>query len=98
MRRAARTPSSVCVGGIRMSMTATSGCLRAIAPIRLDGVPDLGGDLEAGVGEDARDALADQRGVVGDHDLHAAALRTASPERSPFGTKPCAGDSSTIGP
>ena len=52
---AARRPSSVCVGGIRMSTIATSGACASTACDELVGVRRLGGDL------DARRRRADRR-------------------------------------
>ena len=76
---AARRPSSVWVGGIRMSTIATSGlCARTCAQ-QLVGVAGLSDDLEAGFPEQARDALAQQHAVVGDDDAHGISARTLVP-------------------
>ena len=65
---AARRPSSVCVGGIRMSMMATSGsCSRTAARSGL-GIAGLGDHVEAGLGEQPCDALAEEDRVVGEDD------------------------------
>ena len=68
IRWAATMPSSVCVGGILMSTIATSGSRprRWISPLPL-GLPH---DLDPGFVEQARDALAREHRVVGDHDAH----------------------------
>ena len=52
---AARRPSSVCVGGMRMSTTATSGLCIATWRSRSSAVAGLRDDLEAGVLEQPRD-------------------------------------------
>ena len=72
MRRAARTPSSVCVGGMRMSTTATSGLSDPIACIRSTAFSALRDDLEAGVCEHARDTLAHEGRIVSDRDAQGA--------------------------
>ena len=56
--RAARMPSSVCVGGMRMSTIATSGGCASTSRRRSSAGRALGDDLEAGLGEQPRDALA----------------------------------------
>jgi hypothetical protein len=45
-------------------------------------VAGLPGHLEAGVGQQPGDALAEQRRVVGEHDLHRG--RTTTPARPPW--------------
>ena len=87
--RRPRRPSSVWVGGMRMSTTATSGSARSHRSPEPVGVADRRDDLEARVREHPREALAEQRGVVGDHDAHgisavdarAAAGRAVDPRR-----------------
>ena len=70
LRRA--QPSSVCVGGIRMSTIATSGLCIADLRQQILGGARLADDLEARVLEQARDPLAQQHGVVGENDAQAA--------------------------
>ena len=77
--RAARRPSSVWVGGMRMSTTATSGrCVvdRREQPVEVAGQRD---DVEAGRLEHAGDALAQQQRVLADHDAHGITPRTRRP-------------------
>ena len=65
---AARSPSSVLVGGIRMSTTATSGRWRADLAQELLRVAGLGHHLEPVLlVEQAHDALAQQHRVVRHH-------------------------------
>ena len=90
---AARSPSSVCVGGIRMSTIATSGRCSRIAREQAVGVADLGDDVEAGVDEQPGDALAQEHRVVGEHEpqRHRAGRPgrgSPAPESSSFGMKP----------
>ena len=63
-------PSSVCVGGIRMSTTAASG--RFSGDLADEGlrVTHCCHDVDPGVGEDGGDALPGEHRVVGDHDPH----------------------------
>ena len=77
-RRAARTPSSVWVGGMRTSTMARSGSCSSTAAMQRVGVADRGDDLVAGVGEQRREALAQQDEVLGDHDAHGSSARTRS--------------------
>ena len=65
-RRAARSPSSVCVGGMRTSTIATSGLWAPTLRSRSSASPAWADDLEARVLEQAREALAQQHGVVGE--------------------------------
>ena len=66
--RAARSPSSVWFGGMRTSTTATSGLCAPTLRSRSSRVAGLSDDLEAGILEQPNDPLAQQHGVVGDHD------------------------------
>ena len=76
---AARMPSSVNVGGSRTSTT------RDVGPVlddRVDerrAVVDGGHDLPAAVAEQARQPLAQQRQVFGDHDAHGSSARIVVP-------------------
>ena len=72
---AARSPSSVCVGGIRMSATATSGSVPGHGGEQRVRVADGGDHLVAAVGQQPGQALAEQGGVLGDH--HAQRRRGA---------------------
>ena len=65
---AARSPSSVNVGGIRMSTTATSGRSRSIATAQRIGVGDGGGDLESAVEEQLDQPVAEDGRILGDGD------------------------------
>ena len=67
---AARRPSSVCVGGMRTSTIATSGLWALTLRSRSSASPAWRDDVEARLLEQARDALAQQHGVVGDDDPH----------------------------
>ena len=76
---AARSPSSVWVGGIRISTIATSGLVRSHKleqRIAVCGEPD---DLEAGFLEQAGEALAQDHGVVGQHYAHGISARSVVP-------------------
>ncbi len=76
---AARMPSSVCVGGSRISTIATSGgklrtfssnsCRRAA----------LGDDVEAGVSEQPGETVAQQHAVLGDRYAHGISALTRVP-------------------
>ena len=59
---AARSPSSVCVGGIRMSTIATSGSCASTSLSSSSAVPALPADLDPGLLEQRRDSLADRAG------------------------------------
>ena len=67
--RAARSPSSVWLGGIRTSITRDVGLVGADLAQQVLGVAGLAGDLEAGVLEQAHETLAQQHGVLGDDDF-----------------------------
>ena len=72
-------PSSAKSGGIRMSTTATSGCLASTSrssPSDIAGFPD---HVEPGVPEHGADALADEDAVVGYDDAHGSSARTFVP-------------------
>ena len=66
---ATRIPSSVLVGGIRMSVTTTSGRSRSIASISSGRSPQEATTSHLGLeGEDLLDALADDQAVIGQGD------------------------------
>ena len=72
----------MCVGGMRMSTTATSGLCIATCRSRSSGRAGLRDDLEARLLEQARDALAEQHRVVGQHDAASVAeLRDGAAQR-----------------
>ena len=104
IRRAARRPSSVCVGGMRMSVTATSGRCSATAASSESKSPASADDLDPGGLEHARDALAQQQRVLGDHDPHGITPRTRVPppgglvDRRACRRAPRAGRPSRAGP
>ena len=77
--RAARRPSSVWSGGMRMSTTATSGLCGAHLAQQVLGVAGLADDLDAGLLEQRAIALAQQHRVLGDHDAHGISARTTVP-------------------
>ena len=76
---AARSPSSVCVGGMRMSTIATSGRQRSTSCEQLLRVRGQPSDLEAGLVEQAREPLAQQQRVVGDDYPHGISARSVVP-------------------
>ena len=81
MTSAARTPSSVWVGGIR---TSTTHDVRAVLGDRAAAAGRRrrrGDDLEAGVGEQVDEALAQQDRVLGDHDAHGTSTVDGSARR-----------------
>ena len=71
IRAAARSPSSVWVGGIRMSVTTRSGLVPRDEGEQRLGVVDRGDHLVPGPLEDPDQPLAQQRGVLGEHDPQA---------------------------
>ena len=77
--RAATSPSSVWVGGIRMSTIAMSGGSASMAASSSLAVSGLGGDLEPGLAEQRGDPLADEQVVVRDHDPHGSSAQTVVP-------------------
>ncbi len=76
---AASSPSFVYVGGMRMSMTATSGGSAATSRSSSSRGARLGRDLDAVLGEQPREALADDDGVVGEDHAHGIAAVTRVP-------------------
>ena len=81
--RAARSPSSVCVGGMRMSTSATSGDVIANAREECLGVADLIDDLDArSRSSSSATPCADQLRIVCDHDPHRNSPRTVVPHPS----------------
>src|SRR6266511_4670882 len=70
------------------------------------GIAGLACDLEPGVREDPRDTLADERGVIGDHDAHGTSARTrvswivsrpsSAPTRSAISTRRAARSGSAL--
>ena len=73
MVRAATRPSSVWVGGMRMSTIATSGLCIATCRSRSSGLSDWREHLEARVLEQPDDTLAEEDRVLGDDDAHRVA-------------------------
>ncbi len=69
-------PRRCSVGGIRTSTTARSGRCSSTASTRPGPSPDRGDRLDAAVGEQPDQPLAQQHGVFGDHDPHGARHRT----------------------
>ena len=78
---AARSPSSVCVGGIRMSTTATSGWCMATWRSRSSAFPDCATTSKPDVLEQPRDALAQQHRVLGEDDADGRAARAGAERR-----------------
>lgn len=72
MRSAAHNPSSVLSGGIRTSMTATSGLCPGLAE-QILGVPGLGHDITAPLLEEPGGPFSQQHGVVRDDDAQGSA-------------------------
>ena len=70
MCRAARSPSSVNVGGIRMSTTATSGRAASTSASRPSSSPAEPDDLEPAVRQQALQARPEEDRVLADHDAH----------------------------
>ncbi len=83
-RVAVSAPSWVNVGGMRMSMIATSGCVRGDGRLQRRPVGDGTGDLDAGLDQQPDQPLAQQHRIVGDHDAHGSSAITTVP-RPPFG-------------
>ena len=79
---AARTPSSVNDGGSRTSTSARSGRCSTIAVDERRAGVDGGDDLPPAVAQQAGQALAQERQVLGDHDAHGSSARIVVP-RSP---------------
>ena len=77
IRWAATRPSSVWVGGIRMSTIATSGRVAAhLAQQRRRASSACADDVDAGVLEQAHDPLAGQHRVLGDDYAHGISARS----------------------
>ena len=70
-----------------MSTTATSGRRSSDRGYELVCGADLREHLHAGFGEDAREPLAKQRGVVGEHYAHGIAARTCVPPPTGLSTE-----------
>ena len=68
IRCAARSPSSVCVGRHADVDDGDVGLVRADLAQEVLRVAGLAGDLEAGLLQQARETLAQEHGVLGDHD------------------------------
>ena len=82
----------MCVGGILMSTMATSGRVSSTRRSSSSAVARLADDLEAGLREQPREALAQQRLVVGDHYPHGSSARMVT--RSPSVSRRSRGPSS----
>ena len=79
---AARSPSSVCVGGIRTSTTATSGRCSRTARTSEGPSADRGDDLGAGLLEQPDQALPEQHRVLGEDYPHGrSAVSRVGPPR-----------------
>ena len=76
---AARSPSSVCVGGIRMSTIATSGRVRSTQVEQLVSVGREPDDLETGLLEQSGEALAQDHRIVGQGYSHGISARRDVP-------------------
>ena len=76
---AAWIPSSVCVGGMRMSTIATSGSQSSTAASSSSASAASPDHLDALATDERRDALAQQPAVVGDHDAHGSSAVTTVP-------------------
>ena len=81
---AARSPSSVCVGGMRTSTMATSGRWASIARSSSSGDVRLRHHLDARARQQRRDAFADEDAVVRDDYAHGSSAVTVVP--APGGT------------
>ena len=78
-------PSSLCVGGKRMSTIAMSGvCLRTLTKQLLGGFA-CADDLDSCITKNTRDALAEQHAVLRDHGAQGISARTRVPplDRAP---------------
>ena len=73
---AAWIPSSVCVGGMRMSTIATSGACASTAASSSSGSAAWATTSMSSPRRKRRDALAQQAAVVGDHDPHGSSAVT----------------------
>ena len=76
---AARTPSSVNVGGSRTSTIARSGLWPPTMRSRPGAVLGLGDDVDVVLAQQRDDALAQQGLVLGDHDAHGSSARIVVP-------------------
>ena len=72
---AATRPSSVCVGGIRMSTIATSGRVSATRRRSSSAVPALPTTSKPASSSSRSEPLAEEGLVVGDHDPHGSSAR-----------------------
>ena len=75
-------PSLANPGGIRRSITATSGASRLTRSTSDGRVARLPDHLEAGVGEDPSQPFAQEHGVVGEDHPHASTVLTVVPPPS----------------
>lgn len=89
---AARRPSSVWVGGMRMSTIATSGRCSRVALSKCIGLADLSNDLESRVGKQTCDSFAYQDRIISQDEPQghgrSTKARMAGPEISSLGMKP----------
>ena len=77
--RAARSPSSVCVGGMRMSTIATSGRCASTSASSSSPSAARPDDVEARLGEQPREPLAQEHRVVGEDHSHGISACTTVP-------------------
>ena len=76
---AARRPSSVCVGGIRMSTIATSGSCSSTSRSSSSARAACATTSIPARRQERGDALAHEQAVVGDHDAHGSSAVTTVP-------------------
>ena len=99
---AAWRPSSVWVGGIRMSTIATSGACSRTAASRAPASPAWATTSKPASIEQPRDPLAEEERVVGQDEAerHApsTSARMAAPDSSSFGMNPRASAAARRGP
>ena len=96
--RAARAPSSVWSGGIRMSIDREVRIGLVHGGDQRRRVRGLGHDVVPGVDEQAGQALAEQRGVLTDHDAHGSTASTTVPSAGRAGQpQPAAGRGDPVG-
>ena len=98
--RAARSPSSVKVGGIRTSTTTASGRVRGHRAQELLAVALGGGHLVPGLGEQPGQPLPQQHGVLGDHYPHgsSAAMIVGPPDGDSTESRPSTPDTRSASP
>ena len=85
--RAARRPSSVWVGGMRMSTIATSGRCSLHEREQLVAVGGAPDHVEAGLGEQPREPLAQEHRVVGEDHAHGISAWTTVPRPGGLSTR-----------